>query len=104
MPKKAAIKKIITVILLIMLAAGISLYKEHKLRRAFLGTEGLTFDGMLFERCTDYKLTSTFEKSKIICKTTNGDWIIWSVDGYKENYEYVYARCFMDGYYYERIN
>lgn len=74
------------------------------MRRAVVSFEGVSFDGMLFEPCTDYKFTSTLDTSKIICKTTDGNWIIKSVEDYEENFEYVYARSFMDGHWYERVN
>lgn len=105
--RKMSAKKVITIILSLVLITsmitGIVLYRDHKLRRAVLSVEGLTFDGMEFVRCSNYELTNTFNKSKIICKTTKGDWIIWSVEGYEESLEYVYANCFMDGYYYEKV-
>lgn len=110
--KKISIKKVIVIILLVILTIGIiscfTLYREHKMRRAFVGVEGLTFDGIRFERCTNYALTNTLdtsmlEKSEMICKTTDGDWIIWAVEGYEDNLEYVYANCFMDGFFYERV-
>lgn len=105
LPKKILTKRAIAVILAFVLATGIisvfTLHKEHKMRRAVLDVEGLSFDGMEFKRCNDYK---TLEKSEMICKTANGDWIVWSVEGYEDNLEYVYANCFMDGFFYERVN
>ncbi len=102
--KKISIKKVIVIILSVVLTIsiifGFTLYREHKMRRAFVGVEGLSFDGMRFERCIDYKLTKTPE---IICKTTDGNWIIWTVEGYEDNLEYVYANCFRDGFFYKRI-
>jgi|GEM_PF-2894478 hypothetical protein len=101
--RKRLICIIICSVLIIGIITAFCIIRERKLRRAVLSIENLTFDGMEFVRCTDYELTNTFEHSKVICKTTNGDWIITSVDGYEEDLEYVYARCFMDGYYYERV-
>ncbi len=105
--KKISIKKVIVIILPIVLTIGIiscfTLYREHKMRRAVVGVEGLSFDGMYFVQCTDFKITNTLEKSEMICKTTTGDWIIWAVEGYENNHEYVYANCFMDGFFYERV-
>lgn len=103
MPTRKVIVIILSVVLIISILTGRALYRDRKLRRAVISVENLTFDGMEFVKCTDYKFTSTFEKSKIICKTTNGDWIIWSVEGYEESLEYVYANCFMDGYYYKKV-
>lgn len=103
MSTKKVIFIILSVVLIISIITGIAIYREHKLRRAVVSVEGLTFDEIEFVRCSDYELTDTFEKTKIICKTTKGDWIIWSVEGYEESLEYVFANCFMDGYYYERV-
>lgn len=103
MSTKKAIVIILSVVLIIAIITGIALYRDHKLRRAVVSVEGLTFDGMEFVRCSDCELTNTFKTSKIICKTTKGDWIIWSVEGYEESLEYVYANCFMDGYYYKKV-
>lgn len=104
---KLSVKEIIVIILLVVLTISIissfALYREHKMRRAFVGVEGMTFDGMYFERCTDYALTNTLKTSKLICKSDNGDWRIFSVEGYEKNLEYIYARSFMDGFYYERV-
>lgn len=106
--RKITTKKLIVIILsvalIISIITGISLYREHKLRRAVVSVEGLTFDTMNFKRIDDYKDFEELSRTdNIICKTTNGDWIIWSVKGYEESLEYVYANCFMDGYYYERV-
>lgn len=103
MSTRKVIVIILSVVLIITIITGIALYREHKLRRAVVSFEGLTFDGMEFVRCSDSELTNTFKTSKIICKTTKGDWIIWSVEGYEESLEYVYANCFMDGYYYAKV-
>ncbi len=105
--RKMQVKKAIAIILLIAIAvsivSGFVLYREHKLRRASVSFEGISFDGMYFEVCTDYKLSSTFEPTKIICKSTDGDWTIKAVEGYEENYEYVYLRSTFDGKFYERV-
>ena len=77
--------------------------RENKLRRAILSVENLTFDNMEFVRCSDYELTNTFEPSELICKTTDGEWSIFSIENYEADYEYVYARLTFYGYYYERI-
>ena len=102
--QKVTIKKIIAVILLIVLAIGIVLYREHKLRRAVVSFEGVSFDGMLFEPCTDYALTNTLDTSKVICKSEDGGWRIFSVEGYEKNLEYIRAQSFMNGHWYERVN
>lgn len=103
--RKRLICGVICSVLVIGTITSLCIIRERKLRRAFLSLENLTFDEMEFVRCTDNELIDTFdhENSKIICKTTNGDWTIRLVDGCEENLEYVYVRSFMDGYYYERV-
>lgn len=104
MSTKKVIFIILSVVLIISIITGIALYREHKLRRAVVSVEGLTFDTMNFKRINDCKEFEELSRTdNIICKTTKGDWIIWSVEGYEESLEYVYANCFMDGYYYEMI-
>ncbi len=104
---KISVKDVIVIILLVVLTisiiSGFTLYREHKMRRAVVGVEGLTFDGMYFVQCTDYALTNTLDTSEVICKSKDGDWRIFSVEGYEENFEYVYARLTFDGRFYERI-
>lgn len=49
--RKMSAKKVITIILSLILITsmitGIALYREHKLRRAVVSFEGVSFDGML---------------------------------------------------------
>ena len=107
---KSKVSKKITVIILIIALiigciSGIKLYRENKLRCAFRDFDRLLFDNMTFECIDDCKDSKELNRTdNIICKTTKGDWIIWSVEGYEESFEYVYANCFMDGYYYKKIS
>lgn len=94
---------IISAVLLIGIMTAFCIIREHKLRRAILTFENLTFDGMEFVPCTNYALTSSLEPSKVICKTIDGEWRIKAVEGYEENLEYVYARLTFDGRFYERV-
>ncbi|MBQ8180841.1 MAG: hypothetical protein IJ010_02555 [Ruminococcus sp.] len=100
-------KKVTLFILCICVVIGVFLIiciiRENKLRRASLSIENLTFDNMEFVRCNDYELTNNLKISEIICKTTDGDWCIFSVENYEYDYEYVYVQLTCDGYFYERI-
>lgn len=103
---KMSVKEVIVIILLVVLTisiiSGFALYREHKMRRAVVSFEGVSFDGMLFEPCTDYAFTNTLELSGIICKSEDGDWRIFSVEGYEKNLEYIRAQSFINGHWYER--
>lgn len=77
--------------------------RENDMRRAAVSLDLLAFDGMEFVRCSDYQLIDDLEPSGVICKSTNGDWRIFSVKNYERSYEYVYARLTFDGYFYERL-
>lgn len=105
--RKMSTKKIIviifSVVLIISTITGIALYREHKLRRAVVSFEGVSFDGMLFKPCTDSKLTNTLDTSKLICKSKDGDWRIFSAEGYEKNFKYIRAQSFINGHRYERV-
>ena len=99
-------KYFICILGLIFIIASVVVFcfiREDKLRRAAISTEILVFDGMEFVRCTDYAFIDSLEPAEIICKTTDGEWRIFSVENYEDDYEYVYARLTFDGYFYERI-
>lgn len=103
MSAKNAIAIFLSVVLIIAIITGIALYREHKLRRAVVSFEGVSFDGMLFEPCTDYELTNTLNTSKLICKSKDGDWRIYAVKGYEHNFKYIRAWSLINGHWYERL-
>lgn len=73
------------------------------MRRAVVSFEGVSFDGMLFEPCTDYAFTNELDTSKIICKSKDGNWTIRAAKGYEKNLEYIRANSLIDGKWYERV-
>lgn len=104
-PDKNSIKKIIVfALLVILIVLESALCIEHSMRRAVVSFEGVSFDGMLFEPCTDYVLTNKLDTSKLICKSKNGNWRIYAVKGYEKNLDYIRAQSFMNGHWYERVS
>lgn len=101
---KISVKKIFFVVLLVLLGVLCIFCREYTLRRAMVGFEGVSFDGMYFEPCTDYVLTNTLDTSKLICKSKDGGWTIYSVKGYEKNLDYIYAHSLIDGHWYERTD
>lgn len=99
------LKKLIAfALLVILIVLEFALCTEYSMRRAVVSFEGVSFDGMLFEPCTDYVLTNELDTSKLICKSKNGGWRIYAVKGYEKNLDYIRAQSLMNGHWYERVN
>lgn len=98
-----AIVIILSLVLITSMIAGIALYREHKLRRAVVSFEGVSFDGMLFEPCTNYELTKNLDISKLICKSKDGNQRIYSAKGYEVTFEYIRVQSLINGSWYKRV-
>lgn len=88
-------KKVLLTVSVVILFAVVLLtalwFREGSLRRATQGDGRFSFDGLLYEEIDFREIEPYNETWKVVCKTTDGSWVLYEIKQYPDH-EYLVAR------------